>query len=209
MVVKPVFNFGLARSCLPFLKRFLWRQFLSYLWYKECLLSTVVIKLERLPLFVLEAAFRYSLLLYHYRELFSRMNPGSQQLQYSQSICDSLLQLFVTICYSLLQFVVPLPRIIYPNESSEAAAASIFPINLWLCRRRGRPGADTSFGLFKEFRNLDLHRNTSRQIQMPSKTQIHRKIRIKLYQLNVQFTANIKELWMFSHTALHWPGSWT
>ena len=50
----------------------------------------MVIKLERLPLFVLEAAFRYSLFLYHYRELFSRMNPlKQQQLQYSQSICDS------------------------------------------------------------------------------------------------------------------------
>ena len=59
---------------------------------------------------------------------------------------------------------------------------AIFPINLCLCRTLGRPGADTSFGLFKEFRNLDLHRNTSRQIQMPSKTQIHRKIRIKCHR---------------------------
>ena len=46
-------------------------------------------QIRELPLFVLEAAFRYSLL-YHYRELFSRMNPlKQQQLQYSQSICDS------------------------------------------------------------------------------------------------------------------------
>ena len=38
---------------------------------------------------------------------------------------------------------------------------AIFPINLCLCRTLGRPGADTSFGLFKEFRNLDLHTNTN------------------------------------------------